>query len=117
MRQKFLRYLSRNRAIANNFPAVPPKMKISSMITGMSASSIPAAPTTLFQGFTAVANGKKDVDARRVDPVVAAFRANVDAMLSEENVRLSVEERFLQLMELHRFASELRSADHEITRG
>ena len=48
--------------------------------------------------------------ARRVDPVVEAFRQDVDVTLLEENLRLSVEERFLRLIELQRFASELRSA-------
>jgi hypothetical protein len=31
--------------------------------------------------------------------------------LIEENLRLSVDERFLQLMQLQRFASELRHGD------
>lgn len=48
--------------------------------------------------------------ARRKDPVVEAFRADVDVTLLEENLRLSVEERFLKLMELQRFANELRTA-------
>lgn len=48
--------------------------------------------------------------ARRKDPVVEAFRADVDVTLLEENLRLSVEERFLKLIELQRFANELRTA-------
>ena len=44
------------------------------------------------------------------DPVVEAFRADVDPTLLEQNLALTVEERFLKLMELQRFASELRSA-------
>ena len=44
------------------------------------------------------------------DPVVEAYRADVDVTLIEKNLRLSVEERFLQLMELQRLAAELRSA-------
>jgi hypothetical protein len=44
------------------------------------------------------------------DRVVEAFRADVDVTLLGENLRLSVEERFLQLMELQRFAEELRTA-------
>ena len=44
----------------------------------------------------------------RTDPVVAAYLADVDRTLIQKNLRLSVEERFLQLMELQRFASELQ---------
>ena len=43
------------------------------------------------------------------DPV-DAYRADVDHGLIEKNLKLSVEERFLQLMELQRFAAELRKA-------
>ena len=62
-------------------------------------------------------NPKKDVYSRRVDPVVKVFRADVDVSLLERNLRLSVEERFLQLMELQRFANELRAAGRKATRG
>jgi hypothetical protein len=64
-----------------------------------------------------MANRIKGIDVRRVDPVVEAFRADVDVTLLERNLRLSVEERFLQLMELQRFANELRSAGRKVTRG
>jgi hypothetical protein len=37
--------------------------------------------------------------------------------LLERNLRLSVEERFLQLMELQRFATELRSAGRKAARA
>ena len=60
---------------------------------------------------------KKGEDSRRVDPVVEAFRADVDVTLLERNLRLSVEDRFLQLMELQRFAEELKSAGREASRG
>jgi hypothetical protein len=63
-----------------------------------------------------MANQTNEVDTRRVDPVVTAFRADVDVTLLERNLRLSVEERFLQLMELQRFANELRSAGREAAR-
>ncbi|RKZ08693.1 hypothetical protein DRQ32_08885 [bacterium] len=64
-----------------------------------------------------MANPIKGIDVRRVDPVVEAFRADVDVTLLEKNLRLSVEERFLQLMELQRFAAELRSAGRKAARG
>ena len=46
------------------------------------------------------------------DPV-DAYRDGIDVTLIDKNLGLSVEERFLQLMELHRLASEL----HRSTRG
>ena len=45
-----------------------------------------------------------------VDPVIEAYKRDVDRSLIEKNLRLSVDERFLQLMELQRFAEELRRA-------
>jgi hypothetical protein len=46
----------------------------------------------------------------RRDPVVEAYREGLDLTLIEENLRLSVEERFRKLMDLARFADELRRA-------
>jgi hypothetical protein len=43
------------------------------------------------------------------DPV-DAYRAGVDVTLLEKNLKLTVEDRFLQLMELQRFADELLAA-------
>ena len=51
--------------------------------------------------------------ADRRDPVVGAYLADVDRSLIERNLKLSVEERFLQLMELQRFADELRRAGRQ----
>jgi hypothetical protein len=45
--------------------------------------------------------------------VVDAYLAGVDRTLLRRNLALSVEERFLQLMELQRFAEELRRAGAE----
>jgi len=63
-----------------------------------------------------VASESKSQRARRKDPLVEAFRADVDVTLLEENLRLSVEERFLKLIELQRFADELRSAGEKAAR-
>ena len=55
----------------------------------------------------------KDSDKGTVpsrDPVVDAYLADVDRSLIRRNLLLSVEERFLRLMELQRFAAELRHA-------
>ena len=55
-------------------------------------------------------NASQAQPTRRRDPVVDAFRADVDVTLLEANLRLTVEERFLKLIELQRFAAELRAA-------
>jgi hypothetical protein len=52
----------------------------------------------------------KDQKPLPVDPVIEAYKRDVDRSLIERNLRLSVDERFLQLMELQQFAEELRRA-------
>jgi len=47
------------------------------------------------------------------DPVIDVYKKDVDRTLIRENLKLSVEERFLRLMELQRFAEELRQAGRE----
>ena len=44
------------------------------------------------------------------DPVIELYKKDVDRTLLRENLKLSVEERFLRLMELQRFAEELQRA-------
>jgi hypothetical protein len=44
------------------------------------------------------------------DPVIEAYKRDVDRTLIRENLRLSVEQRFEQLMRLQQFAEELRRA-------
>ncbi|MGA9997772.1 MAG: hypothetical protein WBP93_20320 [Pyrinomonadaceae bacterium] len=44
------------------------------------------------------------------DPIIEAYKKDVDLTLIRENLRLSVEERFEQLMRLQQFAEELRRA-------
>ncbi len=44
------------------------------------------------------------------DPVIRAYIDGVDRTLLAKNAKLSVEERFVQLMELQRLAEELRAA-------
>lgn len=44
------------------------------------------------------------------DPVIEAYKKDIDVTLLRENLRLTVTERFLKLMELQRFAEELRRA-------
>ena len=47
------------------------------------------------------------------DPVIEAYKRDVDRTLIRENLRLSVEERFEQLMKLQEFAEELRRAGRD----
>jgi hypothetical protein len=49
-----------------------------------------------------------DETRRLRDPVVERYLPDVDRSLIRKNLTLSVEERFLQLMELQRFAEELK---------
>jgi hypothetical protein len=44
------------------------------------------------------------------DPVIEAYKKDVDLTLLRRNLGLTVEERLLQLMELQRFADELHAA-------
>ena len=47
------------------------------------------------------------------DPVVAAYKRDIDRTLIRENLRLTLEERFRKAMALARFAEELRRAGRE----
>lgn len=51
-----------------------------------------------------------DAAKKDPDPVVEAYKAGVDRTLIRENLKLTVEERFLKAMALSRFADELRRA-------
>jgi hypothetical protein len=44
------------------------------------------------------------------DPVIEAYKKDIDRTLICENLKLSPEQRLLKLMELQRFAEELRQA-------
>lgn len=47
------------------------------------------------------------------DPVIEAYKRDVDRTLIRENLRLTVEERFEKLRRLQQFAAELRRAGRE----
>jgi DnaJ-domain-containing protein 1 len=47
------------------------------------------------------------------DPVIEFYKKDVDRTLIRENLKLTVEQRFLKLMELQKFAEELRRAGNE----
>ena len=48
--------------------------------------------------------------AKKADPLMELYKSQVDMTLVRENLKLSPEERILKLMELQRFAAELRDA-------
>ncbi len=50
------------------------------------------------------------------DPVIDAYKKDVDRTLLRENLKLNVEERLRQLMELQKLAEELRRAGDAIRR-
>jgi hypothetical protein len=47
------------------------------------------------------------------DPLIEAYKKDIDRTLIRENLRLTVDERFQQLMKLQQFAEELRRAGKE----
>lgn len=47
-----------------------------------------------------------------VDPVIEAYKKDVDRTLIRENLALTVQQRFERLMDLQRFAEELGRAGH-----
>lgn len=51
------------------------------------------------------------------DPVIAAYKRDVDRTLLKKNLRLTPEERILAVMELQRLAEEVRRAGREARRG
>ena len=44
------------------------------------------------------------------DPVIEAYKKDVDRTLIRENLKLTVEERLLKMMDFQRFADELRGS-------
>jgi hypothetical protein len=56
-----------------------------------------------------------DDEAIPPDPVIEAYKKDVDRTLLRENLKKTVEERFRALMELQRFADELRRAGRRLT--
>jgi hypothetical protein len=52
----------------------------------------------------------KETKQSNVDPLVEAYKKDIDVTLIRENLRLTVDQRFQQLMKLQEFAEELRRA-------
>lgn len=47
---------------------------------------------------------------RTNDPVIEAYKKDIDRTLLRENLKLTVQQRFENLMQLQRFAEELQRA-------
>jgi hypothetical protein len=59
----------------------------------------------------------KTVPRADPDPVVEAYRKDIDLTLIRENLKLTVEQRFRKAMALARFADELRQAGRAARTG
>ncbi len=51
------------------------------------------------------------------DPVIEAYKKDIDRTLLRENLKLTVEERLRNLMRLQRFAEEMRQAGRRAFHG
>jgi len=51
------------------------------------------------------------------DPVIEAYKKDIDRTLLRENLKLTVEERLRNLMRLQRFAAEIRKAGQRTFHG
>ena len=55
----------------------------------------------------------RESESLEPDPVIEAYKRDVDRSLIRRNLTLTVEERFRNLMELQRLAEELRRAGRD----
>ena len=55
-------------------------------------------------------SNKRVIPTTDPDPVDEAYKKDVDLTLIRENLRLTVDQRFQQLMKLQQFAEDLRRA-------
>ena len=73
-----------------------------------------AAHTTILAVFAdqpAIMSSMEEAKAKSgLDAVIEAYKKDVDVTLIRENLRLTVDQRFQQLMKLQEFAEELRRA-------
>jgi len=52
----------------------------------------------------------KEINPFPYDPVIEAYKKDIDRTLIRESLKLTPEERLIRLMELQRFAEELQEA-------
>lgn len=55
-------------------------------------------------------DSQQSTSAEGPDAIIEAYRKDVDVTLIRENLRLTVDQRFRQLMKLQEFAEEMRRA-------
>lgn len=60
------------------------------------------------------ANSNEHADSSTVDPLIEAYKKDVDRASIRENLRRTPEQRILNLQSLQRFAAELRRAGREL---
>lgn len=65
---------------------------------------------------SAMKNVNKVEAGKDVDPVIEAYKKDIDVTLIRENLRLTVDQRFQQLMKLQQFAEDLRRAGRKARR-
>ena len=58
---------------------------------------------------------KEHSGSTRHDAVIDAYKKDRDVTLIRENLRLTVDQRFQQLMKLQEFAEELRRAGRKVS--
>jgi len=59
---------------------------------------------------TAMKDVNRSEAGNDLDPIIEAYKKDVDVTLIRENLRLTVDQRFQQLMKLQQFAEDLRRA-------
>jgi hypothetical protein len=52
-----------------------------------------------------------------LDPVIEAYKKHIDLTLIRENLRLTVDQRFQQLMKLQSFAEDLQRAGRKASQS
>jgi len=59
---------------------------------------------------TAMKDVNRSEAGNDLDPIIEAYKKDIDVTLIRENLRLTVDQRFQQLMKLQQFAEDLRRA-------
>ena len=93
------------------FGAVPGEGEV------LKCNEIPGARLAKESLVTSMKDEKEDTGhappANSMDLVIEAYKKDIDRTLLRESLKLTVEQRFEELMELERFAEELRRAKRQ----
>lgn len=68
------------------------------------------ADTLSYNGDGAFLMSEQTETPKGIEPLIEAYKKDIDVTLIRENLRLTVDERFQQLMRLQEFAEELQRA-------